>query len=211
MAKNQSFPGTQQNFPFTAALVVTLVMSLMLTSIDVLQPAEPIFAILSLTPGLISVIVLLLSGLCLSDLYLRFGRISPQGLLSLGAVTVLLLPILISSTGFSGWKWLPALVYAPASGIGQELYYRAALLPALEKAFNGRKGTALLSQAVIFVGYHFRTFRSVPTVPIGILVALVLFLAGWGWAWQVQRDKTIVWAVGQHSLFLIVMSMFEWG
>jgi membrane protease YdiL (CAAX protease family) len=126
------------------------------------------------------------------------------------ATTVLLLPILGSSTGFIGWKWLPALVFAPASGIAQEIYFRGSLLPALEKALNGKKIIALLLHAVVFVGYHFRTFRSVPSVPIALLIALVLFLAGCGWAWQVQKDRTIIWAVSQHGLFLMLMSMFVW-
>ena len=43
------------------------------------------------------------------------------------------------------------------------------------------------------------------------LIAMVLFAAGCGWGWQVQKDKTVVWAIGQHSLFLMLMSMFEWG
>jgi len=103
------------------------------------------------------------------------------------------------------------LVYAPASGIAQEIYFRASLLPALERALHGNRNTAILLHAMIFVGYHFRTFRAVPSLSIGIVIALVLFIGGCGWAWQVQRDRTVVWAIGQHSLFLMLMSMFEWA
>jgi len=211
MVKNQSRHQMQQPLPFAVALVITLIMSLVITWIDVLQPVEPILSILSFIPGLISITTLLLSGMSRANLYLRLDKISSQGLFVLIATTVLLLPILGSSTGFGGWKWLPALVFAPASGIAQEIYFRGSLLPALEKSVNDKKGIALLIHAMVFVGYHFRTFRSVPSLPVAMLVAVVLFLAGCGWAWQVQRDKTIVWAAAQHSLFLMIMSMFEWG
>jgi len=211
MVKNQSRPQTQRHLPFAVALAITLIMGLVITWIDVLQPAEPIFSILSFIPGLISITALLLSGMSRANLYLRLGKISSRGLLVLIVTTVLLLPILGSSTGFGGWKWLPALVFAPASGIAQEIYFRGSLLPALEKSVKDKKVIALLLHAMIFVGYHFRTFRSVPSLPVAMLVAAVLFLAGCGWAWQVQRDKTIVWAAAQHSLFLMIMSMFEWG
>lgn len=211
MPKNQSQPQTQRPLPFAVALAITLIMGLAITWIDVLQPAEPLLSILAFIPGLISIAALLLSGMSRASLYLHPGRISSQGLLALMATTVLLLPILGSNTGFVGWKWLPALVYAPASGIAQEIYFRGSLLPALERTMKNKRAIALLLHAVVFVGYHFRTFRSVPSLPLALLVAVVLFLAGCGWAWQVQRDKTILWAAAQHSLFLMTMSMFEWG
>jgi hypothetical protein len=49
---------------------------------------------------------------------------------------------------------------------------------------------ALLVQAMLFVGFHMRTFASLPSLPVGLVVATVLFLAGCGWGWQVQRDRT---------------------
>jgi membrane protease YdiL (CAAX protease family) len=186
-------------------------MSLIMTWIDVLQPAEPILSILAFITGIISITTLFLSGMDRSSLYLRLGMISTRGFLVLVATTVLLLPILGSSTGFGGWKWLPGLVFAPASGIAQELYFRGSLLPALERALKGRRMIVLLFHAIVFVGYHYRTSRSVPSLPVALLVAVVLFLAGCGWAWQVQRDNTILWTTAQHSLFLMIMSMFEWG
>jgi membrane protease YdiL (CAAX protease family) len=41
-----------------------------------------------------------------------------------------------------------------------------------------------------------------------IALSVVPFLAGLGWGWQVQRDRTIVWAMGQHIIFLMIMSLF---
>lgn len=197
--------------PFIGALAITLAMGVVITIIDVLQPSEPLLSILAFIPGLISILTLFSSGLGRAELNLRFRWISLPGLSVLAVTTVLLLPILGSSTGFTGWNWLPALVYAPASGIAQELYFRGALLPALEQALHGKKVAALLLHALVFVGYHFRTFRSVPSIPIAVVISIVLFAAGCGWAWQVQKDRTVVWAIGQHSLFLMVMSMFEWN
>jgi membrane protease YdiL (CAAX protease family) len=197
--------------PSVVALLITLIMGVAITVLDVLQPTEPILSILAFIPGIISIAALSASGLSRAELNLRFTRISLPGLLVLAAITVLMLLILGSSTGWTGWHWLPGLVYAPASGIAQEIYFRGSLLPALERASRGKKVVAILLQSVLFVGYHFRTFRSVPSLPIAILVAAVLFTAGCGWAWQVQRDRTVFWTIAQHSLFLMLMSMFEWA
>ena len=197
--------------PFEGALAVTLAMGIVITVLDVLQPAEPLLSMLAFIPGLLSIVALFASGVSLANLHLRFGRISLAGLLVLAATTVLLLPILGSSTGWSGWNWLSGLVLAPASGIAQELYFRGSLLPALEHTLHGKQGKALVLHALIFVGYHIRTFRSVSSLPVTILIAIVLFAAGCAWGWQVQKDRTIVWAMVQHSLFLMLMSLFAWG
>ena len=197
--------------PFVVALSITLIMGIVITGLDVLQPSEPVLSILSFIPGIISITALSASGLSRTELNLRFAWISLPGFLVLVAITVLLLPILGSNTGWSGWHWLLGLVYAPASGIAQEIYFRGSLLPALERALHGKKLVAILLQAVVFVAYHFRTFRSVQSLPIAILVAAVLFTAGCGWAWQVQRDQTVFWTIVQHGLFLTLMSMFEWA
>ena len=80
-----------------------------------------------------------------------------------------MLPILGASTGFAGWQWLPALIYAPASGIAQELYFRASLLPALEK-WVGKKPFALVLHGLVFIVFHLRTFIAIGLQPIAILV-----------------------------------------
>lgn len=70
---------------------------------------------------------------------------------------------------------------------------------------------ALLGHSVAFVAWHLRTFTLVPSVPIGLRVATVIFLAGLAWGRQAQRDGTVIWWMTQHSLFLVVMSMFDWA
>ena len=32
-----------------------------------------------------------------------------------------------------------------------------------------------------------------------------------GWGCQVQRDRTVIWVILQHIIFLVLMSMFDWG
>lgn len=193
------------------SLVVTLLMGVLFTVLDVLQPAEWLFSLLAFLPGAISIATLRAAGLSRDQLYLQPGRISRVGLGLLAVTTLLLLPILGGSTSWQGWHWLPALVYAPASGMAQELYFRSSLLPALERAVNGRRTLALLMHSLIFIGFHLRTFQSIGSLVPSLLVALVLFLAGCGWGWQVQRDRTVVWSMLQHSFFLMLMSMFGWG
>jgi membrane protease YdiL (CAAX protease family) len=196
---------------FPLAISVTVAMALAYTAIDVMQFPEPAQSLLALLPAAISLAALGAAGFTREELNLKFAGLSRPGALALAGTTMLLLPILGSSTGWTGWQWLPALVYAPASGIAQELYFRSALLSGLQKAFRGRRALALGTHSLIFVGFHFRTFRSIPSLPLALLVAVVLFSAGLGWGWQVQRDRTVVWAMLQHGLFLLLMSMFAWG
>jgi membrane-bound ClpP family serine protease len=82
-------------FPFSGALVITLVMGAGITVLDVLQPAEPVLSILAFIPGIISIAALSASGLSRTELYLRPAKVSLFGLAVLGAVTLLLLPILV--------------------------------------------------------------------------------------------------------------------
>ncbi len=196
---------------FPLALVVTLAMALFYTVLDTRQPPEPVLSLLAFVPGCVSLLALSAAGMTRSELNLRLLPISRPGLIALASVTILLLPILGSSTAWLGWRWLPVLVYAPASGIAQELYFRSSLLPALERTFAGKKKVALLVHAAIFIGFHFRTFRSISELAPAMVVATVLFLAGCAWGWQVQKDRTVIWAMIQHSAFLVLMSMFDWA
>ena len=197
--------------PFAYALIVTLAMGFAYTYLDTIQFQEPIQSFLSFLPAVISLSILSVAGISRLELKLRILEISKAGLVALAATTLLLLPILTSSSAYVGWQWLPALIYAPSSGLAQELYFRSALLTGLERAFSGRKTIALIAHSLIFIGFHYRTFQALPSVVIVLVVGAVLFLGGCGWGWQVQRDRTIIWAVIQHSLFLMLMSMFEWS
>jgi membrane protease YdiL (CAAX protease family) len=183
------------------------------TLLDALQPSELIYTILSFIIGLLSFTVIILARLHLdvTESYLIPRRLSLRGGIALVVVAVCLLPILLSTSGKVGWHWIPALVYAPASGIAQELYFRASLLPAMEGLLQKRSFAAIGLHSLVFVAFHLRTFLSIGPNPIVAVVAIVLFVAGFAWGYQVQRDRTIVWAVALHSTFLVVMSMFKWG
>ncbi len=193
------------------ALSVTALLAVAYTYLEFVQPPEPRYAALSLVIALAAVSSLRALGFSREDLRLHFAPLSHTGALMLLAATALMLPILGSSTAFLGWRWLPALVYAPASGISQELFFRGSVLPALERALPGRPVIALLCHTVVFVAWHVRTFTLLPSLPVALLVAVVIALAGIAWGRQVQRDGTVVWAIAQHSLFLMVMSMFDWA
>jgi Type II CAAX prenyl endopeptidase Rce1-like len=210
MATTVPAKASQGRTLFAVSLAVTLSMGVLYTALDMLQPPEPVHSLLAFAPGTISLIALRGAGLSRAELNVRLAWISLPGLAALAVTTILLLPILGSSTSWVGWRWMPALVYAPASGIAQELYFRSSLLPGLERAFNHRKAMALFLHSALFVGFHFRTFQAIPSLPLVLVVIVVLFLAGCGWGWQVQRDHTVVWSMLQHSLFLVLMSMFDW-
>lgn len=197
------------HLPFALGLLAAL--AVVYTAVEFVQPAAPVYTCLSLLLAILAVITLRTAGFSSAELRLRYARLSWPGGALLLAATVLMLPILASSTGFIGWQTLPALVYAPGSGIAQELFFRAALLPALERIMPGRRFLALLAHTAIFILWHLRTFTLLPSFPFILLVATVLGLAGLAWGGQVQRDDTVLWSTAQHSLFLIVMSMFDWA
>jgi membrane protease YdiL (CAAX protease family) len=193
-----------------APLGFALVLGAGYIALDVWQPAEPLLSILAFVPGLLGVAALTLAGFSREELRLQFRPLSRAGATALAVTTVLLLPILLSNSGFLGWRWLPALIWAPASGIAQELYFRGTLLPGLERAIGNRRW-ALLAHLPVFVLFHLRLYLALPSVPIALLCTLVLGAAGFSWGWQVQRDDTLVWAIAQHSVFLMLMSLFAFG
>lgn len=186
-------------------------MALVFTIHDTLQIREPFFSIISFLPGILSLGALSVAGFTRRECNLIIARLSKPGLFVLAGTSLLLLPILLSSSGAAGWNWLAGLVYAPASGIAQELYFRACLLPALLRLFHGRTWPALCVHSLIFVGYHLRTFRSITSIQLCIMVGAVLFLAGVGWGRQSQMDRTVAWTTLHHSVFLTLMSVFTWG
>lgn len=196
--------------PLTWALGLTGLMWLAYTLIESLLTAEPAHTALSLLPGLVSLAALTSAGLPEALRYARFGRLSSGGLAALGLVTLLLLPILLSGQ-WVGWRPLPALVYGPASAVAQELFFRAALLAGLLMVFKRRRWLALNLHSLLFVAWHLGTFQQIPMLGPKMVVGAVLFLAGLGWGWQVQRDRTILWSTVQHGLFLAIMAMFEWS
>ncbi len=167
-------------------------------------------AFLEFLPGLLGVATLVAAGFSMDDCHLRLAPISKTGLLFLGA-SLLLMPMFWLTGSWSGWDWTAALVYAPASGISQELFFRAALLPICLAIFKTKPFLAVCLHALLFAAWHIP--KASLTAPLGgvIAVVVVTFACGLLWGEQVRRDKTVVWLMGVHSLILMVNSLLTWG
>ena len=72
------------------------------TYLDTIQFQEPIQSFLSFLPAVISLSILSVAGISRSELKLRILEISKAGLVALAATTLLLLPILTSSSAYVG-------------------------------------------------------------------------------------------------------------
>ena len=128
------------------------------------------------------------------------------------ALFIPMIPVILTGlheSGWASWDWVTAFVYAPASGIAQELYFRSALLPTFERAL-GRRYLALIISSLLFSLFHVGMFK---VAPVGAAFSAlgVTFVVGLGWGWQVQRDRTVLWAMIHHSLLQIILRMFTWA
>jgi membrane protease YdiL (CAAX protease family) len=165
-------------------------------------------ALLSFIPGILGLVVLLAAGLSRQQCFFVVRPLSWRGFAVLGAVFLFALVAILPVSVWQGWSWKAALVYAPASGISQELFFRSALLPAALLLMKGRQGLALIAHSVLFGLWHVGPlFLGAPLWAV-LLVMLVPFLSGLGWGWQVMRDRTVVWAMVQHSLIWVIALQF---
>ena len=145
--------------------------------------------------------VLWWAGLSPRCCFLRGRRPSARGALLLAALS-LFLPLARLAGLWQPFHALDALVYAPASAIAQELYFRAALLTVLLRQTDGERRAVPL-QALLFSLWHARAFR-VTSPPVAGAVLAGVFVGGLLWGWQVARDRTVLYALVQHTLFLAV-------
>ena len=198
---------TRPRIRTAAATAITLWV--VFTVIYSLNLGGPLEAILFFIPGLLGISILILAGFEPKQCYLRVARISRAGLVVLAAFSVMLVPILLSGE-WVGWNWLSVLIYAPASGIAQELFFRATMLPVFLMLLRGRPLLAVFLHSVLFAIWHVPLAFITAPVPGAVAVILVTFLGGMAWGWQTQRDGTLIWAVLQHCLFLMAMGLFEW-
>jgi len=173
--------------------------------------SEALAAILGFIPGILGVSALLVAGLTPGDCHLRVAPLSRMGLAVLAAVFFFALAAILPFGVWTGWNWIAAFVYAPASGISQELFFRAALLPAIMVTFKNRPFLALVLHSALFGLWHIGPlFVGAPLWAV-VAILFVPFLLGIGWGWQVQWDKTVVWAMVQHSLIWIIGSPFSFN
>ena len=166
-------------------------------------------AALGFIPGVLGVTILLLVGFKREDCFLVFNPISGKGLAILVVVFVFALSAMLPVMVWQGWSWKAALILAPAGGIAQELFFRSALLPALRHLFRRSAKIALVSHSVLFGLWHIGPlFLGAPVWAV-IAVMTVPFLSGIGWGWQVVNDRTVIWAMVQHSLIWVIGLQFD--
>ncbi len=192
-----------------SALLGVLVIWVAYTILYTLHPGDALSAILEFAPGVLAVGVLGAAGFSARDCFLQRGPLSRTGLLWLAA-TLIFMPLMWLTGQWTGWAGAAALIYAVASGISQELFFRAALLPVLLDVLKGRPWLAISLQARLFAAWHLP--KAAMTAPLGgaIAVGMVTFVSGLLWAKQVQRDRTVFWMMGFHSILLIVNTFFTW-
>lgn len=189
---------------------VMLCLWLVYTLVYTIPLDKTLEALLEALAGVMGVVVLLAMGYSSQELYLQLKPISKRGWVALGLATLALAGPLATSS-WVGIRWLPLLVYAPLSGITQELFFRSSLLPAIQRLCGGKTWSALVLQSVLFGLWHVPlAYLAAPISPWVAVVALFLVtsLVGLAWGWQVQHDRTIVWAMLHHTLLLMAMSFF---
>ena len=152
--------------------------------------------------ALLALAVLWSAGISPRTCFLTLAPPSRQGLVLLALLSAFVPAVLLLGRGQT-FSWLDDLIYAPASALGQELYFRSALLVALGTVWRGDTRLALVGQALAFALWHVRAFRVAPHAPaLGVLV--LTFVAGLLWGLQVRRDRTVLYAVVQHTIFLAI-------
>jgi membrane protease YdiL (CAAX protease family) len=181
--------------PWPACIVI--VLWLPYTLLNLFFPGPTLTYSLGLIIALLALSSLKLAHVPAVGIYPRIP--SRESMVALAVLTLFIPFALLIGRG-QPWDWLGDLVYAPASALGQELYFRSALLTAFG-SYGSRR--AILLQATLFALWHARAFRVVPAWE-ALLVLLGTFAAGALWGWQVRRDNTTFYAFIQHLLFLIV-------
>lgn len=187
-----------------------LLIGLSYTILYTLLPDNAPIAFLLFAPGFLSVAILIGAGFSLEQCYLCAAPMSRGGLALLGG-SLIFMPLVWFTGRWAGWRWTDALIYAPASAVSQELFFRAALLPVLLAAFKSRPSLGNLTHAVLFALWHLP--KASATAPLGGVVGVVIvtFLCGILWGSQVRRDGTVFWLMGYHAMILVVNSLLTWG
>jgi membrane protease YdiL (CAAX protease family) len=188
--------------PKTLTAWVVIALWLPYVALNAIFPGPQLTYALGLALAALGLALLGLGGVPLRDCFVRLAPLSRQGALLL--VLMVVLPVALLAGRLQPWRPLDDVVYAPASALAQELYFRAGLLVALAIVCRGRKRITLVLQSALFGLWHIRAFAAVPLVPAtGIILATTG--AGLLWGLQVQRDRTMVYAAAQHALFLALL------
>ncbi len=173
---------------------------------------EPLASFLAFTPGILGVGILYGYGFNPDECYLIMRPISRKGLVIYIAMLALMIPVVytgLQARTFAGLDLIQILVYAPASGIAQELFFRSVLLPVLICALSSKVWLAIIIDSILFALYHTGMFAVAP-LWAAVSALLITFMAGLGWSWHVQRDRTVYWAMLHHSCLQIILRLFVW-
>ena len=194
------------------AIVVILFLWIAYTALQTLSVTGHIperwSVLLAFLPGILGVAGLISAGFNWQDCFLVLKPLSKKGFVVLAAVFVFALAAILPIGVWQGWNWKAALVLAPAGGFAQELYFRSALLPTMLFVFKKRERTGLIMHSALFGLWHIGPlFVGAPLWAVAA-VLLVPFLSGLGWGWQVNHDKTVVWAMIQHILIWVIGLQF---
>ena len=193
-------PAARLPFPLAAGVVFALAAPY--TLLNTLFPGPVLTYACGLAIARVALGALWLAGIPLAACGVRVAPLSRQGALALGAL-LLYLPLALWLGASHPRDWVAKLVYVPASALGQELYFRGALLGALRQMGATRGGRwAVALQALAFALWHLRAFRVVGP-GLALLVLGGTCAAGAVWGWQTRRDGTLLYATTQHLLFLL--------
>jgi len=194
---------------FVISITVTFAMVILYIVLDILQPAEPLLSLLAFVPGVISIVALRAAGLSNDQLYLRPARISLAGLGGLAVTTVLLLPFLAQAhPGSAGSGCLLWSTRPHRDRAGTLLSVFAA--PGVGTSVQGQKGIGTACSLSDIYRFPLPDLSSHWITPPILIVAFVLFLPDAVGDGRSRRSHSGM-AMLQHSLFLVLMSMFGWG
>ena len=189
-------------------LLAWLVYTILQTLSVVGRVPELPYAIMAFLPGILGVVTLKAAGLGWDQLFLKAVPISPRGFIVLAVIFVVALAVVLPFGQWQGWDWMAALVYAPSSGIAQELFFRSVLLPVVLLVLRDRPRLALVTHSIFFALWHIGPlFIGAPLWAV-LAVMFVPFVCGIGWGWQVKQDGTVFWAMLQHSLIWVIGLQF---
>jgi len=211
ITKYQNFNVIPRHFiyiTFTLFIGYTILQIISITLFTGVEWTRIIILLGWIIPGIVGINVLLSSVFNKEMLFLRFRHLSKEGGIVLSLTFLVLIPMIMTSQ-WRGWDWYYTFIEAPISGITQELFFRAVLLPVCLKIFQEKIKLGIIFHSVLFSLWHIGVFW---TAPIGaaIFVCLVPFVAGLAWGWEAQRDKTIIWTILVHTLILVISSFFIW-
>ncbi len=193
------------------SVLLTLLLWGIYTTFQIIYLDQPFVDLIGFLAGTLAIAVLLSSGFTLSDCYLRVAPISKRGAWLFIAIFFLWLGIVLPTGGKPQWDWRSIFIFAPATSIAQELFFRSALLPALLHSLKGNFRRALFIHSILFAIWHLGVLTTGAPPAAVMMVILVPFLISFSWGWQVHRDGTILWAILHHTSLQIIMRMFTWG